>query len=361
MPTIAYRYLLTSFVNTFVFAILALCLIFVIVDLMENLDDFMDQNAGLEIAAKYYLYFLPEIIKLMTPIAVLLATLFSMGKFSTNNEITAMKSGGISLYQIMIPFIFLSLAISFGHLYFNGWIVPKATTEKINIDRKYLNKGSSSGRLVNIYFRDTPLKNVHMSYYDSEQKVGNNVSIELYSGEISPRLQKRWEAAKIKWNDSSGIWIAYNTVIRDYTGKRINLTRMDSTEVDLNITHNEIEQLKKTIKEMTWDELKDYIELIRLGGKNVRQELIEYHGNYAFPFANLIVVLFGVPFASVRKKGGIAIQITAALVVSFLYIIFTKVSQTIGFYFDISPVLIGWIANILFFIGSTVVLWRTRT
>ena len=55
MPTIAYRYLLTSFVNTFVFAIISLCLIFVIVDLMENLDDFMDQNAGLEIAAKYYL------------------------------------------------------------------------------------------------------------------------------------------------------------------------------------------------------------------------------------------------------------------------------------------------------------------
>jgi len=361
MPTIAYRYLLTSFVNTLLFALLSLCLLFVIVDLMENLDDFMDQNAGIEIAAKYYLYFLPEIIKLMTPIAVLLATLFSMGKFSTNNEITAMKSGGISLYQIMIPFVLISLAISLGHLYFNGWVVPEAASKKIDIERKYLNKGSASGRLVNIYFRDTPLKNVHMSYYDSELKTGNNVSIETYSDEVTPRLLVRLEAPRIKWIDSSRTWIAESAIIRDYSGESIKLTRLDSSEVDLLISHHEIEKLKKSVKEMTYDELKDYIELIKLGGKDVRQETIEYYGNYAFPFANLIVVLFGVPFASVRKKGGIAIQISAALVVSFLYIIFSKVSQTIGFYIDISPILVGWIANLLFLLGSVVVLFKTRT
>jgi len=35
------------------------------------------------------------------------------------------------------------------------------------------------------------------------------------------------------------------------------------------------------------------------------------------PFANLIVILFGVPFASIRKKGGLAIQMGAAMVISF--------------------------------------------
>jgi lipopolysaccharide export system permease protein len=181
-------------------------------------------------------------------------------------------------------------------------------------------------------------------------KTGNNVSIETYTDEVTPRLLVRLEAPRIKWIDSSRTWIAESAIIRDYSGESIKLTRLDSSEVYLLISHHEIEKLKKSVKEMTYDELKD-----------VRQETIEYYGNYAFPFANLIVVLFGVPFASVRKKGGIAIQISAALVVSFLYIIFSKVSQTIGFYIDISPILVGWIANLLFLLGSVVVLFKTRT
>ena len=362
MLSILYKYLLRSFLGTLLFSLIALCMIFVIVDLMERLDKFIDNNASLIDVAEYYMYFLPEIIKLMTPISVLLATLFSVGRFSTNNEITAMKSGGVSLYQIMLPYVMMSVAISLGHLYFNGWVVPRAETHKIELAQKYLNKSRNSIRLVNIYFRDTPLRNVLMSYYDAENKTGTNLAIEKYSNQIHPRLTKRFEAEKIKWNDKTKQWTAYNVLIRDYTNvNKVKVIRKDSTPVHLELSHEQIAKLKMSTKEMNYDEFKDHIELLSKGGKDVRKYLIEYHGNYAFPFANLIVVLFGVPFASVRKKGGIAIQISAALVVSFLYIIFTKVSQTIGYYSSFDPVFVGWFANLLFLLSSLVVLWKTRT
>lgn len=356
------KYLVKSFLGTFFFALIALSMIFVIVDLMEKLDKFIDGGADFYAVAEYYLYFFPEIIKLMTPIAVLLATLFSVGRFSTNNEITAMKSGGISLYQIMMPYVFVSLIISFGHLYFNGWIVPRAETQKILIEQKYLNKSSGASRLVNIFFRDTPYRNILMRYYDAKAQSGSNVAIETYSSQIHPRLLKRFEAGKIKWDDKNNKWIAYNVLSRDYSNKdKVIVQRFDSTKIVMSLSHSQIVKLKMSTKEMTFDEFKIYIDLLEKGGKDVRKQMIEYHGNYAFPFANLIVVLFGVPFASVRRKGGIAIQITAALVVAFFYIIFTKVSQPIGYYADINPILTGWMANILFFLSSLVVLWRTRT
>jgi lipopolysaccharide export system permease protein len=348
--------------NTFVFALVALSLIFVIVDLMEKIDKFIDQNASLWIVAEYYIYFLPEIIKLMTPIAALLATLFSVGKFSTNNEITAMKSGGISLYQIMLPYVMMSLFISLGHLYFNGWIVPRAQTHKIALEQKYLNKISNSMNLVNVHFRDTPYRNILMGYYDTKGKYASNVAIETYTSEFKPRLKERFESEKIQWDSKNRKWIAHQALIRHYLPDgNVSMQRLDSTIVNLSLSHEQIVKLKMSTKEMTFPEFKDYINLLKKGGKDIRRQLIEYHGNYAFPFANLIVVLFGVPFASVRKKGGIAIQISAALVISFLYILFTKVSQTIGYYIDITPVLVGWIANILFLLSSLFVLWRTRT
>ena len=356
------KYLIRSFIGTFFFALAALSMIFIIVDLMEKIDKFIDGGADFYAVAEYYLYFFPEIIKLMTPIAVLLAILFTVGRFSTNNEITAMKSGGISLYQIMLPFVFVSLIISFAHLYFNGWIVPRAESRMIAIEHKYLNRSFGSSRLVNIYFRDTPLRNVMMSYYDANEKSGVNLVIETYSSIIHPRLLKRFEAVKIKWNEKSKDWTAYNALSRNYSNRdRVNVHRYDSTRIKMSLSHYQIVKLKMLPKEMTFNEFKDYISLLKSGGKDVRKLMIEYYGNYAFPFANLIVVLFGVPFASVRRKGGIAIQISAALVVSFLYIILTKVSQPMGYYANIDPIITGWMANIAFLLGSLVVLWRTRT
>ena len=69
--------------------------------MMENLDDFIDQNVPYHYIIQYYLVFIPEIVRLMTPVAVLLASLFTAGKMSNLNELTAIKAGGVSLYRFM--------------------------------------------------------------------------------------------------------------------------------------------------------------------------------------------------------------------------------------------------------------------
>jgi len=356
-----YTYLLRQFVQTLVFAIIALCVIFLIVNLLESLDTFLDHNATFEIIAEYYLYFFPEILKLLTPIAVLLATLFSVGRLSTNNEITAMKSGGMSLYKIILPLAIFSFFLSFGHLYFNGWLVPEANKIKNDIAQKYLHQGGRSSSIYNLYFRDSPQRNVVMYYYDSKKKVGTRVSFEDYTNNKKPRLLYRVEAMKMEWDSTANTWKMIDAISRSFENNSVRTIKYDTLEVDLNISHNQILQLKKTPDEMDFDEQKESIAIMQQGGKNVRKQMIEYYGNYAFPFANLIVVLFGVPFASIKKKGGIAIQIGAAMGISFIYLIFTKVSQTIGYNYDINPILAGWMANILFLIGGIFNLFKTRT
>ena len=355
------RYLLKQFLQTLIFAIIALCLIFLIVNLLENLDTFLDHDATFEIIAEYYLYFFPEILKLLTPIAVLLATLFSIGRLSTNNEITAMKSGGMSLYKIILPLAIFTFFLSFGHLYFNGWLVPEANKIKNDIASKYLHQGGTSRSIYNLYFRDAPDRNLVMYYYDSKKKTGSRVSVENYSNDIKPRITRKIEASKIIWDSTASNWKMLDGIIRSFTNSKVRAEKFDTLEVDLNLSHDQIVQLKKTPDEMNYDEMKEHIQLMKQGGKNVRRQMIEYYGNYAFPFANFIVVLFGVPFASIKKKGGIAIQIGAAMGVSFVYLVFTKVSQTIGYNYDINPIIAGWMANALFLIGGIFNLIKTRT
>ena len=135
------KYLIKQYVITIIFGLLAFTLIFVVIDMMENLDDFIDQNATLDIILNYYLVFSPEIIKLITPVSVLFAALFTAGKAANLSEITAIKASGVSLFRFMLPFLITTLVISIASIYFAGYVVPHANTVKVNLERKYLNRG----------------------------------------------------------------------------------------------------------------------------------------------------------------------------------------------------------------------------
>jgi lipopolysaccharide export system permease protein len=355
------RYIVKQFIFTFVFGVIALCTIFVVVNLLENLDKFLDQKATFDVIAKYYVYYLPEIIKLLTPISTLIATLFTIGRLSTLNEITAMKSGGMSLYRLMMPLVLVAVILSFLQLYFNGWVVPAANEKKKLIEQKYFSKSNAGNSIYNLYLRDTPTRNIIMQYYDAEMMQGNRVTVEDFTSETSPRLLKRIEANTVTWDTNSNKWIGAQIISRDYSDKGLVTTRIDTAEIPISLRHRDIEQLRRAPEEMNFDDLKNYIRILKLGGKDVRKQLIDYYGGWAFPFANFIVILFGVPFASVKRKGGIAIQIGAAMVIAFAYLIFTEVSKTMAYAYSLDPILSGWIANVIFLVIGLITILRTRT
>jgi lipopolysaccharide export system permease protein len=77
-------------------------------------------------------------------------------------------------------------------------------------------------------------------------------------------------------------------------------------------------------------------------------------------FTALIVVLFGVPFASQKKRGGLAIQFAVAIGIAFVFLAFTKVSQTFGYTGSIDPILTAWLADLLFLLIAAGVILRVQ-
>lgn len=354
------RYLIKQFLQTIFFGIIALILIFVVIDMMENLDDFIDQNVSLDIVLHYYFVFTPEIIRLITPIAVLFGALFTAGKSANLSELTAIKASGVSLLRFMLPFILTTLVICCFSIVFSGYLVPMANKTKINIEMNYLKRGISfTGS--NIFFQDTRTKIVSISFFDITQNMAHTVSIQDFNKDDLTKMVSRLDARSLSYDTLKKIWIAKDVVKRNFG--HINQKAEYFTEYNLtgvNFSPEDLLTKQQKPEEMNLNELRNFINNQQRSGNDPTNTLIEYHSRFAFAAASLIVIFFGLPISANKRKGGLAVNVGINILVTFIYLVFMKISQAFGKNGAIDPVLTAWLANIIFLAAALVNLPKVR-
>ena len=136
-------------------SLLAFAVVFVVIDLVDRLSAFIDREVGLGTILSYYLCYLPYIVVLVLPMAVLLAGLFCMGGLIQRGELLAMKSAGISLYQIVIPLQMLALGISLLAVAMADQVVPRANRARSKIEQPRQSAIGPQSIRVQVALRDT--------------------------------------------------------------------------------------------------------------------------------------------------------------------------------------------------------------
>src|SRR5690606_30271427 len=127
---------------------------------------------------------------------------------------------------------------------------------------------------------------------------------------------------------------------------------------DLNFAPDELLKKQQKTAEMNLNELQELIESQKRAGNNPTPALIEFHSRFAFAVTPLIVVLFGLPISTNKRKGGLAAQVGINILVTFLYLVFMKVSQAFGKNGALDPVLTAWFANLIFLAAAAYNVWR---
>jgi lipopolysaccharide export system permease protein len=354
------KYLIKQFLQTIFFGILAFTLIFVVIDMMENLDDFIDQNVPGKIIIQYYVVFAPEIIRLMTPVSVLFAALFTAGKSASLSELTAIKASGVSLVRFMAPFIITTIFISAFSVYFSGYLVPMANKTKVGIERQYLNRGISfSGS--NLYFQDSRTRIVSISFFDNSRNIANHVSIQEFASDNLTRMTSRIDAQTMFYDSVAHNWVAYNGVKRIIQTESQSIDYFKDLKINyLSFTANDLDSKQQKPEEMNLSELKKLINSQQRAGNDPTGTLIEYYSRFAFPMASLIIVLFGLPISANKRKGGLAAQVGINILVTFIYLVFMKVSQAFGKNGAMDPLITAWFANFVFLAAALINIPRVR-
>lgn len=354
------RYIIKQFTQTIFFGIFVFLTIFIVIDLMENLDNFIDHGVPTDVILSYYVVFLPEIVKLMLPVAVLLACLFTVGKMSTQNELAAIKSSGVSLYRFMIPFIIVAFLVSVMAIYFGGYIVPMANKEKVHIERTYIKKDPFSSD-NNIYFQDSQTRIVTISYFNIKTNRATRVSIQDFDGNNINHMTHRIDANKMIYDSTNSAWQLINGIERNFNDKKNSFYKFDTLRVtDLSFSPEDVIKKQRQPTELSLPELQEYAEDLVNSGNDPSMIQIEYHSRYAFAFASFVVVLFGLPLSANKRRGGLAIQFGINIAVTFIYLVFMKVSQAMGQNGSLDPMFTAWLANFIFLGGAIINILRVR-
>jgi len=355
------RHILVRFSISIVVLITALVLFFIILDYVEHIDDFMDRGAKMrDVFLIYYPSYVPEMVKLISPLAVFMSCVYLTGRLSQQLQIAALQTSGVSLQRLLVPYLIVGLLVTGTMFWFNGWLVPDSNVVRLDFEERFLKEAPRQIDTNDIHRQESPGSIVTVSYFDRKSNMGHHASIHRYAG--GTRLEERIDAVRMQWVDSLRIWRLQSAVRRKFAPdgreRREEIPVLDTT---LTVYPRDFARTEKDVPSMTISAAQEYIaSLKRAGANNLGRARVEYYSKFSYPIANFILILIGVPLASVRRRGGQAVQLGIGLVTAFVYLAVMKFVEPFGYTEALEPVVASWLPHVVFLLVGLVVLVRVR-
>ena len=343
-----HRYLIQEFLRIFALSLISLILIYAVVLFFEKMDTFIKNQAPFHLIFEYLAYKIPELTFQWTlPYAVLLSTLLTLGTFSRHSEITAMKAGGVSLYRITLPLFFIALITSFFSFLGNEYLVP-LTNQRTNylLDVK-VRKEQPSSSFKNFkiwYHSEQRIYNIQL--LDPETKVLKGFT--LFQFDAGFRCIQRIDAREVRWRGDQ--WRFVDGVERNFGANgSVQVLPFKEKVFHLKEDWDSFQNIELKSREMSYGELRQYIDRIRSAGYDATRYLVDLHSKLAYPFLNLIMVFIGIPFAlKTGRSGGIALSIGISVMIGFVYGVTFYVFLAFGKSGILPPLLAAWTPTVVF-------------
>lgn len=347
--TLINRYISKEFLKIFFLSSFFLVFIYFLIDFLGKLRIFLKFKAEPTAVFEHFLYLLPKFIYDTTPIAILFSTLITFRMLAKNNEITALKSAGVSLYSLTLPVLGMASLIGMVLLYANTDVIPIGIKHAEFIRSVLIEKNSPTSyfRQNKIWFRaeNHVLFNVQMIDPDKHRFLG----IGIYKLSDTFSLNEEIDAKELSYENSN--WYLLNGVQRIFSGEgRLETVKFEKMRFDLDKTPEDFKQIGIDEDRLRYSELRDYVRKLSSEGYLTTRYLADLYGRMAFPVVNLIMAIIAIPFAlnNDGRSGGISKGIGVCMGIGFSYWFIYAMSISLGHGGMLPPFLSAWLANLLF-------------
>jgi lipopolysaccharide export system permease protein len=337
-------------------AMLAVLVIFVAVDYVGALRQWNDKP--FEEIRRYYFFATPYIVFLASPIALLLATLFTFAGFARRLELMAMLAAGRPFWRVALPVWCVGILYTVAWVKLQEDVLPRCNHERLKIrePKKSVFKANAirtdfaymAGRNEPMFFRT----------YSSQSREGWDVT---YSRTAKDgRLAERVDAYHVRWEDR-GAWVFLKAKVRDFdtAGNLVRYAILDSLVIPLEGAKPEdLISTKVQPEEMTLKELGARVQSLRRSGEDTHAYESEMVFKRSSPWINAIVVLIGSGLAALLGRRGQALAFGLGIFLAFAFYASARLGLALGHSGAISAFWAGWAPNLFFLAIGLGLLWR---
>ena len=352
------RYLLREFLGYLVLGLIGFIVIFIVVDIFEKIDVFLDHHASVNQVARFYLYRAPEVVVQVMPVALLLATFLALGQLNKFGELTAMRAVGLSLIRILMPVLVLAAGAAAAVLTLSEFVVPSANRERDDIyDQQIQNlRRETTTERPDLTYLGAGGRIWYARLYLVGERRLHEVSLQEFRGD---ELKRRIDASECTWDGKQ--WVFTEGIERRFEADREVATPFQRKVVDgLRERPEDFAKESRNPTEMNFFELRTFVDRLRASGGAVAKYLVDLHLKLAFPLVNFIVVMIGASLATQLRLQSAAIGFGLSVAISFVYYGFMRTGQALGHTGALPPYAAAWIGDAVFGAVGTVMLYRAQ-
>jgi len=362
VPKILDYYVGRGFLTYLLWSAVACGALFVVLTMFELLDDIVRNDIPAIIVADYLFSLLPQILILILPIAVLLATLIHFGILEKASEITAIKAGGWSLYRLAMPVVIMAMGVCAGLYLLQDYVLPYANMRQDSLRNLIKGRPAQTLRPQRKWIFGESGRIFNYDYFDAGRDIFvrlNVFEIDFQGLQIARRIHA--EQATI---DRSGTWILERGWVHDFRPESPGFETIDRGEFDFpekaGYFRREIFDPRESAK-LTYLELRQYISYLQKSGYNATELQVELYKKLSFPLSSLVMALVGVPFSFSMGRRGAFFGIGASIVIAIVYWGTFSIFEAMGSYGLLIPALAAWAPNVLFGATGLALLLKIRT
>lgn len=352
MKKTATLYILKEIIPIFFIGLMTLTIILLMDKILKLIELIVARGGSLSDVLMLFLFISPSFLIITIPVAVLLATLLTFGRLSSDSEITAFKASGMSLYQLFFPISIFALATflltSFLVFYGLPWgtrgfktTLYRIARSKADFEIKERVFNDAFKGLV-VYVDRVPLQGSHMEgilIYDQREK-GKSHTILAKEGFVINNL----ESEEIIFRLKSGDIHRFESEARTFQKVKFDIYDL---KLELINVFAAIERKLKD-REMSIDDIRGKMEKEKKTGKDTISYEVELHKRYAVPFTCIIFALIGVPLGIQPHRSGRSYGFILSILILLAFYVSLTASEILAMRKIVPAYSAGWIPNLLF-------------
>lgn len=327
--------------------------------LAEQIGKMQDNEAPLNEIIIYFGNFTIYIGSQLLPIFLFLSIIFFTSKLASNTEIVAILSSGVSYGRFLRPYLMGATIVALVMFAMSMYLVPKASLGFNEFKYKYLKRGRQDRVTENIFTQLNKNDFIYVSRFDPARQIGYNFTFERFDDKN--QLEFKMAAANIRWVEKDSLYRLTSYKKRTITDSAEVIQTKRRLDTVFNFKINDLTPVSYVAETKNLVELNAFIkDQKEKGASNINRYVLVKYKRWALPISAFILTIIAVAVSSVKRRGGMGINLAFGIFVAFIFIFFDRVFGTMAEQSGLKPILAVVIPNMFFGILAFYLLQRAK-